>query len=219
MNIYIVISAFNEEKHIGKVVEEISSKNVPLIVVDDGSTDETFNITRKTRNVLVLKHKINLGKGAAMKTGAEAAFLRGADAVVFMDADGQHKIEDFRYFKDALGNGFDVVFGSRNLSHGVPLIRYMGNKFASVLISILFGIYISDILSGYRAVTKRAFKKIEWESSGYGVETEIVINTALANLRHCEVPVATVYLDKVKGVTLLDAVNILGDVIRWKVCK
>ena len=74
-----------------------------------------------------------------MKTGADAAFLLGADAVVFMDSDGQHKVKDLPHFIEALEKDkFDVVFGSRNLSHGVPFIRYMGNKFASMLISLLF---------------------------------------------------------------------------------
>jgi glycosyltransferase involved in cell wall biosynthesis len=215
MKIFIVIPAFNEEKHIARVLKDVKKTKMPVVVADDGSLDKTYEIARKSK-IIVLHHKVNLGKGAAMKTGAEAAFKLGADAVIFMDSDGQHKVDDIEHFVDALNQNFDVVFGSRNLSHGVPIVRFMGNKFASVLISLMFGIYISDLISGYRALTKKAFRKINWESTGYGVETEMVIKTGKHNLKHCEVPVATVYLDSVKGVTLLDAVNILFDVVRWR---
>jgi glycosyltransferase involved in cell wall biosynthesis len=215
MKIFIVIPAFNEEKHIADVLKDVKKARLPVVVVDDGSSDKTYEIAKRSK-FLVLRHKVNLGKGAAMKTGAKAAFKLGADAVIFMDSDGQHKVGDIEHFVDALNQNFDVVFGSRNLSYGVPIVRFMGNKFASVLISLMFGIYISDLISGYRALTKKAFRKINWESTGYGVETEMVIKTGKHNLKYCEVPVATVYLDSVKGVTILDAVNILFDVVRWR---
>ncbi len=161
-----------------------------------------------------------MGKGAALKTGAEAAFAFGADAVIFMDSDGQHKIEDINVFIEKLKSGkYDVVFGSRNLGYGVPLDRYLGNKMASVTISLLFGVYISDLICGFRAITRKAFKKLDWESTGYGVETEMAILTARKGLRYCEVPVSTLYYDKVKGVTILDAFSIFFDVIRWRIFK
>ncbi len=155
-----------------------------------------------------------------MKTGAEASFQLGADAVVFMDSDGQHKASDLPKFIKALKkNKLDVVFGSRNLSLGVPFVRLLGNKFAARLISLLFGIYVPDLICGYRALTKKAYKKIKWESTGYAVETEMVIKTGKYGLKHCEVPVETVYLDGVKGVTVIDALNILFDVFRWRVTR
>ena len=166
----------------------------------------------------ILTHRVNLGKGAAMKTGAEAAFAFGADGVIFMDSDGQHKVSDLPKFVEALKK-YDVVLGSRTLSHGVPLVRFLGNKFASMLIASLFGIYVSDLVCGYRAITKDAYEKVAWESSGYAVETEMVIKTAKYGLKYCEVPVETVYLDNVKGVTILDAFNILLDVFRWRLTK
>ena len=98
-------------------------------------------------------------------------------------------------------------------------MRFLGNKFASVLIVLLFGIYVSDLVCGYRALSKEAFKKINWESAGYAVETEMVIKTGKYGLKFCEVSIETVYLDNVKGVTILDAVNILFDVFRWRLTK
>jgi len=222
MNISVVIPAFNEEERVGPVLKELGSTGLPVIVVDDGSTDRTNEVLSKLKveseKLIVLRHRVNLGKGAAMKTGAEAAFGLGADAVIFMDSDGQHKPQDLPKFIEALNSQkYDVVFGSRNLSFGVPLVRYLGNKFASVLVALLFGKYVSDLLCGYRAVTKRAYKKIDWESTGYAVETEMAIKTAKYRLKHCEVQVQTVYLDNVKGVTVIDAFNILIDVVRWRI--
>lgn len=222
LNIFIVIPAFNEEKNIGKVLKEITKTKYPVIVVDDGSVDKTVNVLSKVKSqllhVLVLRHKVNLGKGAAMKTGAEAAFSQGANAVIFMDGDGQHNASDLPKFIKALKK-YDVVLGSRTLSHGVPLVRFLGNKFASMLIASLFGIHVSDLTCGYRAITRDGYGKIAWESSGYAVETEMVIKTGKYGLKYCEVSIETVYLDNVKGVTILDAFNILLDVFRWRLIK
>jgi len=215
MKIFIVIPAYNEEKRIGKVIEDLKKTKHPIIVVDDGSEDDTYKVSKK-KKVQVFQHRINLGKGAAMKTGAEAAFKLGADAIVFMDSDGQHKAKDLKNFTNALNEGFEIVFGIRSKASEAPRVRFIGNRLASILISFLFGIYISDLLCGFRALTKKAYKKIVWESRGYAVETEMIIRTAKYKLRHCEVPVSTIYLDSVKGVTILDAINILFDVFRWR---
>ena len=219
MKIFIVVPAFNEAKRIGRVLSGLEKTKLPVVVVDDGSKDKTFEIVKR-HIVIAFRHRVNLGKGAALKTGCEAAFSMAADAVIFMDSDGQHKVDDLPKFIKALKTGkYDIVFGSRNLSLGVPLERYMGNKLASVLVNLLFGIYVSDLISGFRAITKKAFDKIDWESTGYGVETEIVVRCGKLGLKHCEVPVATVYYDKFKGVSVIDAMGIFFDVFRWRITK
>lgn len=219
MNIFVVIPAFNEVRRIDNVLENIKNTNLPAILVDDGSFDKTFELAKKYP-VTVLRHKVNLGKGAALKTGCEAAILLGAEAVILMDSDGQHKASDLSKFVEKIDSGsYDVVFGSRNLNFGIPLVRFLGNKAASILISLLFGIYVSDPICGFRAVTKKAFEKINWKSTGYDVETEMVIKASQLKLRYCEVGVETVYYDKFKGVTILDAMGILLNVIRWRFFK
>src|SRR3989344_1699599 len=208
MKIFVVVPSFNEGRRIGSVLEDLKGSGLPIIVVDDGSNDSTYNNAKK-HNVLVLKHRINLGKGAALKTGFEAAFLKGADAVIMMDSDGQHKAADLPKFIEKIESGkFDVVLGSRNLQMSVPLVRYMGNKIESLLISLLFGIYVSDPICGYRALTKKAYERMNLQSVGYDVETEMVIKTRKMGLLYCEVSVETVYYDKFKGVTILDAISI-----------
>ncbi len=221
MKIAIVAPAFNEENIIEKFVENVSKIKYPAYIIDDGSIDKTYEVLSKVQSpkskVHILKHKINLGKGAAMKTGAEAAFSEGFDAVVFIDTDGQHDIADLPKFVKKLNEGYEVVFGSRNMEMGVPLVRFLGNKAVSVLISLLFGVYISDILCGYRAITKSAYKKLTWESAGYAVETEMVIRMQKANLKYCEVSVAILYLDVFKGVSMIDAIGIFFDILRWRI--
>ncbi|HKC04969.1 MAG TPA: glycosyltransferase family 2 protein [Patescibacteria group bacterium] len=222
MKIFVVIPLFNEEKHIVKVLKDIFKYKLPVIIVDDGSRDSSKSKIRnlKLKNVVFLEHKVNLGKGAAMKTGADYAFDRGANAVIFMDSDGQHEATDLpKFVKELKSGNCDVVFGSRNLNFGVPLIRYLGNKMASVFVHFLFKIYVSDLVSGFRALTHRGYKKIKWDSTGYGVETEMVIRTAKAGIKYCEIPVETIYYDKVKGVTILDAFGIFADVLKWKLTK
>jgi glycosyltransferase involved in cell wall biosynthesis len=218
MKIFIVIPVFNEEDHILQVVSDVQRKGLPIVVVNDGSSDRTkFRLDKhKSKLVTVINHKINLGKGAALKTGCDYAFSNGADAVVLMDSDGQHDPDNIDNFLNKINKGYEVIFGSRNLEMGVPLDRYIGNKVNSVLINILFGIYVSDVLCGFRAITKSAFEKIRWTSLGYAVETEMVLRTKKMNLKYCEVPVSTIYYDRFKGVSILDAFGVLLNIIGWK---
>ena len=218
MKTSIVLPVFNEEKRIIEVLKDISKTKFPIVVVDDGSTDKSVKIIKdlKLKNLVLLEHKINLGKGAAIKTGCDYVFKKDTDNVILMDSDGQHSVADLPRFIEKIKKGYDVVLGSRNLGMGVPLDRYMGNKIASVLVAFLFGIYASDLLCGFRAITKNAYKKIELESSGYGVEIETVIKVKKFDLKYCEVPVETIYYDSFKGVSILDAFEILGNIFRWR---
>lgn len=104
MRIYIVIPLFNEEKYVLDVLDGVQKYGLPVVVVDDGSTDGSkLKVqTSKLKGLTLLEHKINLGKGAAMKTGAEFAFGNGAEAVIFMDSDSQHNPNDLVKFVDAL---------------------------------------------------------------------------------------------------------------------
>ena len=223
MNIFIVIPLFNEEKRVARVLTDIAKYKFPIIVIDDGSVDNSkvkcqkVKLQSKIKNLTLLEHKVNLGKGAAMKTGADYAFGRGADAVIFMDSDGQHLASDLPRFIQVLKSGkMDMVFGSRNLSYGVPFVRYIGNKVASVVASVFFGVYVSDAICGFRALTKKAYKKVRWDSKGYGVEIEMIARVGKNKISHIEVPVETIYHDAVKGVTLLDAFGILLEVVKLK---
>lgn len=215
-DIYIIIPAHNETKRVGDVLSNVVQTKHPVVVVDDGSNDNTLNVVKRYK-VTALKHKVNLGKGAAMKTGAEAAFKMGAKAVVFMDADGQHDVKDLDGFIDKLREGFSILYGTRQWGKGVPKERLVGNKLTSFLIKVLYKVSITDILCGYRAFTKRAYRKIKWDSTSYGVEAEMIIRAAKVNLNYCEVPVAAVYLESYKGMTFSHAFQVIYDILRWRI--
>lgn len=222
MKITIVLPVFNEEKKVGEVLKDLLKFNFPVVVIDDGSTDQTSKIIdlykKKSRKLQIIRHKINLGKGAAIKTGCIVAFNNGADAIIMMDGDGQHRVSDLPKFIEALKKEkFDIIFGARLLNSKVPYIRLLGNKMASGLVAFLFGVYVSDLVCGFRAFTKKTFKKINLSSQGYGVEAEMVILAGRHKLTSCEIPVETVYYDKFKGVTVLDALMIFVDVLRWRI--
>ena len=216
MKIFIVVPAHNEEKRIGKVLKELQKTKYKTIVVDDGSTDGTCKVARKFTDY-VLRHRVNLGKGAAMKTGIEGAALLGANAVVFMDSDGQHDMSDLNKFTKKLKSGYEIIYGSRQWGKGVPKERLYGNGATSSLIKVLYKVNVSDILCGYRALTILAYRKIKWETSSYAVETEMIIRSAKKNLKYCEVPVAAVYLDDYKGMTFTHAFYLIFDIFRWRI--
>ncbi len=219
--ITIVVPAFNEEKRIEKVLQELSKTNLQIVVVDDGSTDGTDKVLRnlkfKISNLKLLRHEVNLGKGEALKTGCDAAFMIGADAVVVMDSDGQHDIRDLSKFVNTLKEKkYDILFGVRKFNKNMPLVRKLGNMLTFKIIEALFGIKLRDILCGYRGFTKSGYQKIRWISSGYAVEIEMIARTAKNNLRFCEIPVATVYYEVYKGLSAIDSIGILLETIAMR---
>lgn len=213
-NFFVVIPAYNEEKTIAKVISGVKKYTKNIIVVDDGSTDKTFSLAKKT-GVLVLKHIINLGKGAALKTGCEAAIKLGAKNLILMDADGQHLPFDIPRFKKELFRREGLILGTR-INQKKPYIRFFGSIIASYLIKILFGKKISDPLCGFRALSKKTYKEIKWDSSGYSVETEMIIDVLRKRVKICQIPITTIYIDKYKGVTFIDGFRILLELIGWR---
>lgn len=218
MHIWVVIAAFNEQARLPAVVIEVLKHLFvkSVVVVDDGSSKRVEEW--KSRRVKVLRHEINLGKGAAMKTGADFAFTQKADAVIFMDADGQHDPQELPNFEKHLKKGNDVVLGSRRPALQTPLLRLLGNKLASIYINIFFGVYVSDIVSGYRAISRKAYTWLRWDSRRYGVETEMVarLGRCKDKLKFVELPIEAVYIDKYKGVTIIDALELLPQTLWWK---
>ncbi|OGD08949.1 hypothetical protein A2397_05125 [Candidatus Amesbacteria bacterium RIFOXYB1_FULL_44_23] len=214
--VYVVIPAYNEQPRLPLVLKKLAKFIAPnrVVVVDDGS----INPIKLKNDSWLLRHQLNLGKGAAMKTGADFAFSRGAEAVIFMDADGQHEPKEIPNFLSHLKKGFNVVFGSRKPSLNTPTLKLLGNKFSSFYISIFFGVYISDVPSGFRALDKKAYSLLKWDSYRYGVETEIVARLGMhrQKLKWIEFPIETIYMDKYKGFTIIEAIKILPETIWWK---
>lgn len=219
MKTVVVIPAFNEEKRIGAALSKIVNNVYKIIVVDDGSKDRTSEVASSVSNQIVtLRHGINLGKGAALKTGCEAAIKIGADIIVFMDADGQHDQKDIPRFVEILEKeNYDIVFGSRIIGKDMPLVMMLGNKFLSIAMTLLFKIYVADTQSGFRAFKTSAYPKIKWNSTKYSVESEIIVNTSKRGLKYKEIEIQTIYHDDYKGTTIFDGIKIFVNLLVWKI--
>lgn len=224
MNVFIVVPVYNEGQRAVKTVSLIlqKSKLKKIVIVDDGSTDNSFKYLKesfnKNQRVYLLKHIINLGKGAAMKTGVGFAWKRGASAAIFIDADGQHDPRHILEFENLLKKS-SVVFGYRELNKKMPWVRKAGNVLALKLVGGLFGIKRKDLLCGFMAIRKTVYEKICWTSCRYGVETEIATRVAKNKISFSEAKIDTIYFDKYKGVSLIDALKILVNIPFWYLQK
>lgn len=216
--IVVIIPAYNEEKTIGQVIKEVKNHVDNIIVIDDGSGDQTYSVAKNSaQNIVVLRHKINLGKGAALKTGCEAALKLNADIIAIMDADGQHSPKDLLKLLNKLQKeNLDIVFGMRPMNKEMPILMRLGNKFLTKTINILFGISIQDTQSGLRTFTKNAYYKIKWLACDYFAETEMIINAAKNRLKYQEVPIETIYHDTYKGTTIFDGIKVFINILKNK---
>lgn len=211
---YAVIPAYNEEKTIQEVVQRTILFVPQIIVVDDGSRDRTFE-KAKAMGVTVLRHDINLGKGAALKTGCDYAILKGAAQLIVLDADGQHDPEELPRFIEALDH-YDIVFGSRQFSPEMPWILRAGNHGLNLLVRALYNIKLQDTQSGFRAFTAETYQKIRWQATDYCMESEMIANAGKYRVRYIELSIKTKYLDKYKGTTVVDGLKIGINMIAWR---
>lgn len=215
-SIFVVIPAFNEEKHIVKVIKDVKKYLPNIIVVDDGSSDNTYDIAQKLE-VIAVKHLVNIGKGAALKTGCQIAIEKGAKKIIFMDADNQHDYRDLPKFLEMLEkNPNCLIIGRRGFNIKMPLIRVLGNKLASYFMHSFYKIQISDILCGFRALTDKTYKILNWNSTRYSVETEMIVRAARKKIKIIEIPIKSLYLDNYKGVTLTDAILTFLNLLKWR---
>jgi len=216
-DVYIVIAAYNESKKIADVIDRTKKFCKNIIVVDDGSRDKTYDIA-KSKGVIALRHIINLGKGAAVKTGCNLAVEKGAKFVILIDGDGQHEPEEVPKFLKALEHS-DIVFGYRRFSKKMPIVFRFGNTFINLMTRILYGIKLKDTQCGYRALRADAYKKVRWNASDYAMESEMIANAGKHNLKYDEIEIKTIYNDKYKGTTVIDGIKIVLNLILWRLKK
>jgi len=189
-----------------------------VVVVDDGSKDDTYSVAKKTK-AIVIRHFINLGKGAALRTGTEYANNNGADVVVFIDSDGQHPPKDIPRLVKELGDN-DIVFTYRNLSsEHMPLTKKLGNFVLNTLLRLLFGIKLKDTQCGFKIMTRPTYKRLGLISSDYNVESEIAAKTGKYGLRFKQVPIETIYRDTYKGTTVFHGMQIAMRMMWWRLSR
>lgn len=219
MKLYVVIPAYNEEKTIGEVILGVKKYTNNIIVVDDGSKDNTYSNARETADdILILRHKINLGKGAASKTGCQAALKLGAEAIALMDADGQHLPEDLMKMMENLKKeNLDIVFGVRPINKKMPPLTRLGNKMLTKMINSISGIYLADTQSGLKVFRASAYPKLSWQTSDYSMETEIILRTGRNKLRYSQYYIQTVYRDSYKGMDVFDGIKYFLNFLKQRV--
>ncbi len=195
MKVVAVIPAYKEETTIADVLERTRSFVDEMIVVNDGSPDQTAEVA-KAHGAIVVSHIINRGLGAAIGTGFAAAQKYGADMVVTLDADGQHDPTEIPKFVDAIKQGADVVIGSRMLTRtGMPWYRQVANLLGNISTLVLFGAYVTDSQSGFRAFTKNALSKIEIKTNRMEVSSELIAEAKAHGFKIVEVPIKAIYTD------------------------
>ena len=195
--ITVIIPAYNEEKTIQRVIREVKNYIENIIVIDDGSIDNTFEMA-KSEGAIVYHHMINRGLGGALSTGIQAALLYKTDIFLTFDADGQHKAEDIpKMIKPIIENHADIVIGSRllNLSENMPRIRKLANHVANMVTYILFGIKTTDSQSGLRCFNKKTAQLISIKTNSMEVSSEIIKEIKVHNLKLVEVPIQAIYTD------------------------
>jgi len=199
--IVVLIPAYNEESVIGDVLRQIRLAGYPdIVVVDDGSADETYQKAQQVEGVIALRHFLNRGKGAAMKTGIEAAKLLGADVVVTMDGDGQHDPGDIGRLVSLVDEGYDVVLGTRVMDRAtMPSWKIVANKSGNFFTWLLYGLWVTDSQSGFRAFSRRALESIETRTDRYEYDSEVIREISRHRLRFTEVPVAVHYTPYSQG--------------------
>jgi glycosyltransferase involved in cell wall biosynthesis len=221
MTAWIVVPAYNEASIIGGVVAGLVRDGHRVVVIDDGSTDDTFAAARDA-GAFVLRHTVNRGQGAALQTGIAFALARGAELIVTFDSDGQHAAADVDALLAPLRAGrADVVLGSRTLgsTEGMPALRKALLAVAIIFTRAASGAQVTDTHNGLRAFTRAAAAKLDIRLDRMAHASEILDQIVRHELRYEEVPVHVRYTaySRRKGQSSFAAVRILADYVlgRW----
>lgn len=196
LKVFCVIPAWNEERNISKVVASVKPLVDAVIVVDDGSSDDTYNLA-SAHDIIVLRHATNRGQGAGLQTGNEYALLAGADVIVHFDADGQFLAEEIGDLIEPIKRGeADVVFGSRFMEKKSEIPFFKKNiimPLAKIFNNILGIKGMTDPQSGFRALSRRVAEKIKIEHDDMAHCSEILMKVFENNFKVKEVPTTVIY--------------------------
>lgn len=218
---WIVIAAYNESTRLGETLQSLCRRYTNIVIVDDGSADDTAAIARDYP-VWLLRHVVNCGQGAALQTGIEFALSRGAEAIVTFDADGQHRPEDIdRLLRPIRTGAADVVLGSRFLGHaiGIPPGRRLILRLGVWFTRLFSHIRVTDTHNGLRAFSRRAAGRLHITQDRMAHASEILDQVYQHRMRYCEVPVTIRYssMTLAKGQSSWNALKIVGQLVlgRW----
>jgi glycosyltransferase involved in cell wall biosynthesis len=198
MKIFIVIPAFNEEKTLGAVLDNLRKHGYDnIVVVNDYSKDNTDKIAIE-KGAIVLNHIINRGQGASLRTGNEYALRNGAEVIVHFDADGQMQVQDIPAMIAPIKNHeADITIGSRFLGKksNIPLSKRIILGLGRLFLRMFYGVKLTDSQCGFRALSRKAAQTIEMKQDRMEHASEILIEIFKKKLKYEEVPVTIKYTE------------------------
>lgn len=197
MRICILIPCHNEAKAIGTLVATLKKQGHDVVVVDDGSSDGTGELARNS-GADVIRIAERGGKGNAMQKGFESIVSKGYDALIVMDGDGQHAVEDVPAFVERYKTTqASVINGNRMANNrNMPFVRKVTNSFMSWMVSCVCRQRIPDSQCGFRLISCGVLRAIKLTSTNFEIETEILIKASKKGFKIDSVPVQTIYADE-----------------------
>lgn len=217
MKTLVLIPARNEAAQIASVVQQVLKQGFEVLVVDDGSGDQTAALAQAA-GARVLRHLVNRGQGAALKTGCAYALKNGYQTVVFFDADGQMMADEIKQIiKPIESGGVQVVLGSRFLGRAknIGWLKWLTLKLALLFSRWATGLSLTDTHNGFQAWSVAALDQIQLKQDRQAYASEILQQIAAKKLKYLELPVTIEYTaySKRKGQSVLNAFNILWDLM------
>lgn len=191
----VILPAYNVSGLLRKTLIDLSNVmtlNSNVVVVDDGSTDDTIN-DLDGLDLVLLRHNMNSGKGSALKTGFSYAIDHGFSHAIVLDADYQHDPKQIPQFLETInGKKYDLVIGARELTlQSIPTDRYFSNMLSSLLLSLICNFRLKDSQCGFRLINLNMLKELELNSDHYEMESELLIKFAKSNASITQIPIKT----------------------------
>lgn len=219
--VLVVIPALDAEVSIGRIVSEVREVAPDVLVIDDGSTDRTGERARE-EGATVVRHEINRGKGAALTTAFGWALERGYDAVVTLDADGQHLPAEIpRFIQTWKSDAADLIIGSRrHLFAGMVRRRRAANIFSANAISFASGQKVDDPQSGFRLYSSRLLKQVQLKGTRFDAESEVIVRAGRGGLKIVSIPIGLAFVDGLQTShyrAVLDTLRITWRVLRTRI--
>ena len=201
MHVCLLLPAYNEEKTIDKIIREASEFVHDILVIDDGSVDQTAQVAEKAGG-RVIKHYMNLGKGMALRTGFDYISQKDYDLIITMDSDGQHQPSDLPRFIDYFEkHRSDILIGARiHNRFEMPCHRRLNNWLVSSVGSALCGQEVEDFQSGFRLIRAEVVKSIELHTERYETESELLIKAGRIGFKIQSIPIATIYNSEISNI-------------------
>lgn len=221
VNVVAIIPAYNEEKALADVIGKTLEHVDEVIVVDDGSSDKTSEVAIEA-GARVIKHSVNLGKGEALKSGFKAI---GDDSIIItIDGDGQHNPSEIPdLVRPIIEDGADLVNGSRYMNgpeENTPAYRRVGQKVLDIATNISAGTKVTDSQSGFRAFSPKSKNVFRFKDTGFGIESEMLVDAAESGLKIVEVPITVRYdLDGSTKDPITHGVGVLFNIAKDKVLR